>query len=263
MKRECGLYVTLHPYGNESVITSSELVTFNIHDNPYCVFVKSIDGMWQHCVEKQRRVHEKCKGGSFCGSCFAGVREFVYPIRHGDEYLGFISVSGYRSNHAESYMARTANKYHIPQESLAAAYSALQCDIPKKEWVDTRLWPLCNMLELAYIKAEKGVIAENDPIENVLKYMKRNHAQKITLEDICKHFGYSRSYVSHTFKKRVGKGFREYLTELRLEGAKTLLKYSHLTVTEIALSVGFGDSTYFSNVFKAKVGISPSAYRKK
>ena len=119
------------------------------------------------------------------------------------------------------------------------------------------------MLELAYIKAEADVIADSDPIEDVLRYIKRNHTQKIALEDVCKHFGYSRSYMSHVFKKRVGQSFREYLTELRLKDAESLLKYSNLTITEIALSVGFSDSTYFSNVFKTKVGISPSVYRKK
>ena len=263
LKRECGLYVTLHPHGNESVITSSELITFNIHDNPYCVFVKSFDGVWQHCIEKQCKIREKCKEGSFCGSCFAGVWEFVYPIKQGDELLGFISVSGYKSDKAASYLSRVAEKYNIPQKKLAVAYSSLKCDTPKKEWVDTLIVPLCNMLELAYIKAEVNVITDNDPIEEVLRYVKRNHTQKISIEDVCKHFGYSRSYVSHVFKKRVGQSFREYLTQLRIEDARSLLKHSNLTITEIALSVGFSDSTYFSNVFKTKVGISPSAYRKK
>ena len=263
LKRECGLYITLHPHGNESVITSSELITFNIHDNPYCVFVKSFDGVWQHCIERQGKVIKKCKEGSFCGCCFAGVWEFVYPIKHRDEHLGFVSVSGYKSDKAGSYISRTSKKYNIPQIKLAVAYSSLKCDTPKKEWVDTLILPLCNMLELAYIKAEADVIADSDPIEDVLRYIKRNHTQKIVLEDVCKHFGYSRSYISHVFKKRIGQSFREYLTKLRLDDAESLLKYSNLTITEIALSVGFSDSNYFSNVFKTKVGISPSAYRKK
>ena len=263
LKRECGLYITLHPHDNESIITSSELITFNIHDNPYCVFVKSFDGVWQHCVERQDKVREKCKCGSFCGSCFAGVREYVYPLWHKNELLGFISVSGYKSENSESYMQRVSKKYHIPQKDITAAYSLLKHELPSKEWIDTLILPLCNMLELAYIKTENNTTAVPDPITDILRYIKRYHSQRITLDDICKHFGCSRSYVSHLFKKSVGKGFREYLTELRIEDAKSLLEYSNLTVTEIALSVGFGDSTYFSNVFKNKIGISPSAYRKK
>ena len=59
-----------------------------------------------------------------------------------------------------------------------------------------------------------------------------------------------------------GKGFREYLTELRLTDAASLLRYSELSVTEIAYSVGFCESNYFSNVFKKQYGISPKDYRK-
>ena len=59
LKRECGLYLTLHPYGDESLITQSELITFNIHDNPYCIYVKTLDGVWQHCIESQNKVRDK------------------------------------------------------------------------------------------------------------------------------------------------------------------------------------------------------------
>jgi AraC-like DNA-binding protein len=52
------------------------------------------------------------------------------------------------------------------------------------------------------------------------------------------------------------------LTSLRIEDAKLLLLNSELTVTEIAFSVGYGDSNYFSNIFKQKVGMSPRDYRK-
>lgn len=262
LKRECGLYITLHPYGDESLITQSELITFNIHDNPYCIYVKTFDGVWQHCIESQHKVRDKCKAGSFCGTCFAGVKEYVYPINNGSELLGFISVSGYSNDRSASYRKKIGETYNIPEDVLTQTYSHLKKDIPSKEWVDTLVLPLCNMLELYYVRSNEDKAAQNDLFNKILRYIKRHHTQNIILEQICKHFGVSRSYLSHSFKKNMGKGFREYLTELRLEDAKSLLKYSNLTVTEIALSVGFSDSTYFSNVFKAKVGTSPSHFRK-
>lgn len=263
LKFECGLHITLHPHGNESVITSSELIAFNIHDHPYCIYVKSFQGVWQHCIECQKKVRDKCNEGVFCGTCFAGVREFVYPIKHRDEILGFISVSGYKTDQFESYISRVAKNYYIPEKNLAKAYSFLRDKLPEREQIDTLVLPLCHMLELAYIKEEEGVSPENDVMDRVLRYVKRYHSQNITLDIVCDHFACSRSYVSHCFKKRTGKSFREYLTQMRLEDAKILLKYSNLSITEIALSVGFGDSTYFSNVFKLNIGVSPSLYRKK
>ena len=263
LKHTCGLWITLHPLGNESMITSSDLITFNIHDNPYCVHVKSVDAAHKHCVERQCRIFEKCKGGSFFGTCYAGVGEFVYPIKMRGEVLGFISVSGYQSEQAASYIARMSEKYGLPARGLCESYAALKREIPEKAWVDTLIDPLCDMLELAYIRRSESAAPKEDVIDRVLRYVKRYHTQSITLDSVCEHFGCSRSYISHGFKRRTGMGFREYLNDVRLADAKSLLSHSGLNVTEIAFSVGFADSDYFSVVFKQKVGMSPRAYRKR
>ena len=55
----------------------------------------------------------------------------------------------------------------------------------------------------------------------------------------------------------------EYLMEQKTESARNLLKYSLLSVKEIADRLGFFDQYYFSNYFKQKNGISPLEYRKK
>ena len=254
--------VTLHPYGKESLITSSELISFNIHESPYCIYVKSHPAAQKHCIERQCKVFDRCKDGSFCGRCYAGVTEYVYPISNGRELVGFISVSGYRSEGADSFISRCAKRYSIDKAALTRLYSSLSDSLPKKEEIDTLLTPLCNMLELAYIKSEDSAAADESQVSRITAYIKRNHNQNITLDDLCRHFSCSHSHLSHVFKKSIGKSFREYLTELRIEDAKALLLHSRLSVTEIALSVGFSDSNYFSNVFKKSVGISPLSFRK-
>ena len=262
LKNQCGLSVTLHPIGEESLIFSGELITFNIHDNPYCVYVKSFPAAQQHCISRQHKILEKCKDGSFCGCCFAGCYEFVYPIFDGHKTVGFISVSGYRCNNADSYISSTAEKYCIPLAPLKEAYKALKTPPPSKADIDTLLMPLCDMLTLAYIRSDDDGKCEESLLDRILRYVKRYHTCNITLEDICTQFSCSRFHVSHLFKRNIGCGFREYLTQVRLEDAKSLLKYSKLSVTEISLSVGFGDSNYFSSVFKKHTGVSPLAYRR-
>ena len=117
------------------------------------------------------------------------------------------------------------------------------------------------MLELAY-KSEEKLSSENAQITSICRYVRQNYDNDLTTEEICKEFYCSRSHFSHTFKKETEESFREYLIGVRLEHAKRLLKYSNLKVTEIALSVGFKDANYFSNVFKKHVGVSPMTYRK-
>ena len=261
LKKQCGLFLSLHPIKKESLILSSELIDFNIHDNPYCIYLKSFPEVQRICANGQQKVFEKSKRGSFCGCCFFGCFEYVYPISNGQEVIGFVSVGGYKSDNADPYISATAKKLSIPVENLKKAYKALK-EPPSKEEIDVLLLPLCDMLELAYLKSGDDGKNEETFMERVLRYIKRYHTCNITLEDVCDHFSCSRFYISHRFKKSTGKTFREFLTALRIEDAKSLLKHSKLTVTEISFSVGFSDSNYFSNVFKKQTGLSPLAYRR-
>lgn len=262
LKNKYGLSITLHPRSEEHLIVSSELMTFNIHDNSYCIYIKTFPEAQKHCIERQYKVLEKCKEGSFCGTCYAGVREYIYPILRLEKTIGFICVSGYKCQNCESYMQETADRFSIPSKNLKETYNSLKDEMPEKTEIDTLLQPLCQMLELAYMKSENEYTEDEHLLEQVLRYIKKNHTLDLTLEDICRQFSCSRSHISHSFKKYTGQNFREYLTVIRLEDAKSLLQYSRLTVTEIAFSVGFGDSNYFSNVFRKYVGMSPLAYRK-
>lgn len=261
LKTQLGLYVTLHPSKKEHLILPSELINFNLHDNPYCIYLKSFPHVYRHCIERQNKVFDKCKSGAFCGCCFSGCMEFVYPISDGTETVGFVSVSGYKTPNADQYISATAEKYCIPLANLTKTYSVLKPPPPKEE-LDALIQPLCDMLELAYIKSSVDPRAEEDFIDRAIRYIKQYHTCDITLDDLCKHFSCNRYYISHRFKKSTGYSFREYVNTLRIEDAKSLLAHSYLSVSEISFAIGFKDSNYFSNVFKKKLGMSPVAYRK-
>lgn len=129
-----------------------------------------------------------------------------------------------------------------------------------KEEMDKLIKPLRHMLDLSY---EPEVNIETSDITNEVKqYLEQHRAQNITSDDICKELSCSRSHISHQFKTQTGMSIREYLTKLRINDAKHLLKYSELTVTEIAFTTGFSSSNYFTNVFKKELGMSPGTYRR-
>ena len=64
------------------------------------------------------------------------------------------------------------------------------------------------------------------------------------------------------FKKSVGVNFVDYLTELRINAAKDLLKDPFLTMSEVASMVGYESANYFTRVFKKNTGITPTEYRR-
>lgn len=256
------LSVTLHPLVSDTVLWDTDLLRFNIHNNAYCLYLKSCEAAQHHCISKQSRVFDRCRGGSFCGVCYAGVREYVYPISDGQRLVGFLSVSGYKAESPSSYLARTAERFQLPLDELQETYATLKDDLPAKDAVDVLLIPLCQMLQLFLMENPCRSSCHGGLAEKVLFYIRKNHNRPITARDICQTFGCSRTYLSTVFKKETGRTLRQTINDLRIDDAKTLLLYSELSVTQIAYSVGFDDSNYFTSVFKKTQGISPLQYRR-
>lgn len=94
----------------------------------------------------------------------------------------------------------------------------------------------------------------------VLQYIHENHAA-LTLEQLAANFGYNSGYLSRQLKLRTGKSFQELLSEERICEAKYLLRYSDLSVEEIAFQVGYSSLVSFSRRFSQEMAISPSRYR--
>ena len=100
-------------------------------------------------------------------------------------------------------------------------------------------------------------------VEEALKYLETQYgSESITIQTVADYLGIDRSYLHRLFKKAVGASPQEYLLDLRIRKACSLLKQTELPVTIIALSVGYEDTLYFSRLFKRKKGVSPSDYRK-
>ena len=98
-------------------------------------------------------------------------------------------------------------------------------------------------------------------VQEVLRYLEEHYHEDIGLEIIAEKVGLSPNYLSSIFKQTIGSSFIEYITDLRIKKAKEKLHDLNLSVYEIAESIGYSSSQYFSRVFKNNVGMTPSAYR--
>lgn len=261
LKKECSLAITLHSCGS-NLILKKDLLAFNIHENPYCIYVKSSKEAHEHCIEKQSKVAKKCKDGSFCGVCYAGVKEYVYPVFFEGTVVGFICVSGFSCQNYKEYILAVSKKFNLSYDALLETYPVLKTEIPEKSYVDTLIYPLCHMLELAHIKATCDVERENSFIYQIVHYLKKNYTQDITSKTLCKQFHCSRSHLSRVFNEQLKMSIREYINSLRIESAKTLLRDTKLEITEIASSVGFSEPNYFTSIFKKYTKHTPTVYRK-
>lgn len=95
------------------------------------------------------------------------------------------------------------------------------------------------------------------------KLINERFADELTLDTIAEAIDISPYYLSRVFSEQSGFTLSSYLTSVRMEKAVELLRDVKLNVSQVARSVGYRDPHYFSKVFKAHLGASPSAYRSK
>ena len=84
---------------------------------------------------------------------------------------------------------------------------------------------------------------------------------QLTPEELAKHIGIHRSYLTTIFKKRIGISPQEYLLQCRLRHACKLLSETNNPIQEIARNVGYDNPLTFSKIFKSYYGISPRTFR--
>ena len=101
----------------------------------------------------------------------------------------------------------------------------------------------------------------NYKIQKALKLIDENYMTKMNLEIAASKACMSKFHFSRIFKKATGVNFQKYINNRRVEKAKELLRSTDLTVTEIAMEVGYGDITSFERIFKNCARITPSAYK--
>jgi len=84
---------------------------------------------------------------------------------------------------------------------------------------------------------------------------------ELSLNAVAAQANLSASHFSVVFSQETGQNFKEYLTEIRINKAKELLRMTSLRSADIAYQVGYNDPHYFSSVFKKKTGFSPIEFR--
>jgi len=97
-----------------------------------------------------------------------------------------------------------------------------------------------------------------DRLNPILEYMESHYTEQLSLGCLAQMAAMSPHYFCRLFKSLTGKSPTEYMNHLRLNKATLLLRETDLTITEIAVAVGFNDSNYFSRLFKKYKHVAPS-----
>ncbi|HEV2582627.1 MAG TPA: response regulator [Ktedonobacteraceae bacterium] len=167
------------------------------------------------------------------------------------------------------------DRFEYAQEALRAGAVDYLLKPVRAEQLVTLLKKLCaeldaentNKMSAAALQEEKVEVQQaRSPHYATMKraeaYIAENFARSLTLEQVASHVDMAPTYFSRIFKQEQGCTFIAYLTRVRLEQARRLLRTTTLSVAKIGHAVGYQGPNYLAEVFKTSEGITPGAYRR-
>ncbi len=117
-------------------------------------------------------------------------------------------------------------------------------------------------------KSQVAVLAQNRQddsnraVRMAKQYIQQHYMEPLTLELVAQQVQLTDAYFSVLFKKETGEGFAKYLSSVRLDMAKRLLRETSYPVAEVCRQVGYNDVKHFTRIFEKSCGVTPSVYRK-
>lgn len=99
-------------------------------------------------------------------------------------------------------------------------------------------------------------------VKDIILYIDFNYAEDINLNFFAEKFNMSKTYLSNLFRKETGATLTDFIHQIRMRKAITLINSSTLPITDIATACGYNDINYFTRIFKRTYGLSPKQYHK-
>lgn len=122
---------------------------------------------------------------------------------------------------------------------------------------------------LVFISREQNLSIISDSTFKISKecalakrYIDTNYSKNITLDTLAEITHINKYYLAHSFANCIGQSPISYLTDKRLQASMELLINTNHSIAQVASSTGFSSQSYFSQIFKKAVGMTPQQYRK-
>lgn len=149
------------------------------------------------------------------------------------------------------------SKYFEKRKYINNSSVGLITDLAKAiEWISILIDEIEKSCETASPK-------HKDKIKKVIDIInKQYHEPKLTLSSIAQDLYVNKNYLCDIFKLETGTTINQYISDIRINSAKELIRKSQMTLNDISEKVGYSDYNYFSRVFKKKMGLTPSSYQK-
>ncbi len=243
-------------------VNFAEIAAYPPTELPLCKLIHSLDGETPKC-ENGDKVAFKIVNQSkdtLIYKCRYGLTEAVSPLYNFGILTGYLMMGqiGDEKTDFEKIESELIAR-GVSAESVNEALSQTKIVSDDMTHSYVRIMTICAQY-LTLSNAMPGV--KPTIAEAAKKFIHENIDKKITIKDICDNVGCSKTTLIASFKKEFGTTVNTAITEAKLCEAEKLLYSREVSINDVAIATGFLDQSYFSKVFFAKHGVSPSEFRK-
>lgn len=140
--------------------------------------------------------------------------------------------------------------------------TALSSDYIRDMRINEKLSTLLTLLmEQSWHPEESMLSRKRLELDKIKQYLDEHLTEKISLDALADRFFINKYYLTRIFKEAYGLTISHYVLSKRITRAKQLIRFSDMTMDEIADAIGMSDANYFSRAFRKVEGISPSEYK--
>jgi AraC-like DNA-binding protein len=188
----------------------------------------------------------------------------LISLLFGKKHLGVSLVTGRGPNVPQL----AAQKFSIPwpltgplPHILGAMIELQAVGEPQAAFVNLSQALIHCVQELLQHPASRGEGRAQGLLESVCAYLQNNYQYSITRESVAEQFNVTPNHLSRLFQSHGSTNFSKYLTQVRVDRAKHLLRNYDLKLDDIAVRCGYRDTPYFCRVFKGNTEATPAEYR--
>jgi AraC-like DNA-binding protein len=200
-------------------------------------------------VRKYRCMFDFSLLNDMCGN--PDISRLLYSV--GSTLPSFVDLHGYLEERMKAVFEQLHHEYTLSDSPVHQAMIGLKL----REAV---LWFIRAASEtpLDFAQYERE---DHSEFWDILHYVHTHCSDNLSLEELSHQFHYSVQHISRSFKDRTGKGFLDYVHELRINSAITMLIHTNMPITEIAVAAGFDSFRTFARVFRQIKGQTASEFR--
>jgi AraC-like DNA-binding protein len=206
------------------------------NQEPFFALVAQENRTCGGCLQSHSQVADAAMENSHATVCYAGLSETAVPLQLGKRLIGFLRTG--------PVFRRKQSERHVAAVKLLTIFAE-------------HLAILSNQILIQRVNAEPPMITK------AKEFIRKHHAEDLSLPQVAQIANASPFYFCKLFKRATGLTFTKFVSRVRIESSKDLLTNPQRRVSEVAYEVGFQSLTQFNRVFKKILGQSPTEYRRK